>query len=184
MASTRPPDPRKLDLAPLAATGAELAGEWRQDSFARLRSATLPEEPSEPSSVRFRALGHRAALEGGGTQAALRLEVDTEVRLECQRCLQPMTVPLHIGRRFFFVPGEDAAAALDAAGEEDVLALVPSFDLHVLVEDELLLALPIVPRHDVCPVPVPLQFEEDVPAAEPQGHPFAALAALKRSKPA
>jgi uncharacterized protein len=90
-----------------------------------------------------------------------------------------MTVPLHVGRRFFFVPGEEAAAALDEDSEDDVLALTPSFDLHVLVEDELLLALPIVPRHDVCPVPVPLVFEDDGSAAEPADHPFAALAALK-----
>jgi len=184
MASTRPPDPRKLDVARLAAAGTELEGEWGQESFARLRSATLPDDRPETSAVRYRALGQRASLEGGGTQAALRLEVGTEVRLECQRCLQPMTVPLHVGRRFFFVAGEESAAALDEDSEEDVLALVPSFDLHALVEDELLLALPIVPRHDVCPVPVPLVVEDDAPTAEPQDHPFAALSALKGGKPA
>ena len=183
MASNRPPDPRKLDVARLADAGAELEGEWNQESFSRLSSATLTDDLPAASTVRFRARGQRAALDGGGTQAALRLEVESEVRLECQRCLQPMAVPLQVDRRFFFVAGEEAAAALDEDSAEDVLALVPSFDLHALVEDELLLALPIVPRHDVCPVPVPLVYEDETSVLEPQVHPFAALAALKAGKP-
>jgi uncharacterized protein len=47
-----------------------------------------------------------------------------------------------------------------------------------LVEDELILSLPIVPRHDQCPDPLPMPVDEldEGPAA----HPFQALAALKR----
>jgi uncharacterized protein len=92
-----------------------------------------------------------------------------------------MTLPLKIDRRFFFVPGEDAAADLDADSEDDVLALTPSLDLHALVEDELLLALPIVPRHDQCPVAVPLVFDDESAGAEAADHPFAVLAALRGS---
>jgi uncharacterized protein len=183
MSSSRPVDPRRLDVARLAAAGAGVSGEWAQEGFARLASATLPAEAGAAAPVTYRADGGRAPLEGAGVQPLMRLEVDTTVRLECQRCLQPMAVPLHIGRRFFFVPGEDAAEALDAESEDDVLALSPSFDLHGLVEDELLLALPIVPRHEVCPVPVPLVFEDDGAAMEAEDHPFAALAALKGSRP-
>ena len=182
MNSHRPLDPRRLDVARLAAAGAEVAGEWPRAGFARLVSATLPAESAAESTVTFRAIGARAPLEGAGLQPALHLEVDARARLECQRCLQPMTVPIHVDRRFFFVPGEDDAASLDADSEEDVLALVPSFDLHALVEDELLLALPIVPRHDTCPVAVPLVFDDDGAAAEPADHPFAALAALRGGK--
>jgi uncharacterized protein len=87
-----------------------------------------------------------------------------------------MVVPLQVDRRLFFVEGEDAAAALDTDSEDDVLTLEPAIDLRALIEDELLLALPLVPRHEVCPEPLPLQGEEAAPAAE---HPFAALAALK-----
>ena len=35
--------------------------------------------------------------------------------------------------------------------EEDLLALSREFDLHELIEDELLMALPVVPKHDECP---------------------------------
>ena len=179
MNSNRRPDPRRLDVAQLAAADGEVAGEWPRAGFSRLVAATLPPEPDAAAIVTFRAVGVRAQLEGAGRQPALQVEAATEARLECQRCLLPMTVPLQVDRRFFFVPGEDAAAALDADSDDDVLALTPAFDLHGLVEDELLLALPIVPRHDVCPVPVPLVFEDEDETAAVPAHPFAALAALK-----
>ncbi|MDQ2927379.1 MAG: YceD family protein, partial [Pseudomonadota bacterium] len=78
-----------------------------------------------------------------------------------------------------FVEGEDAAAALDAESEDDVLALAPAIDLQSLIEDELLLALPLIPRHDVCPEPLVQAVGGDVKPS-PEEHPFAALAALKR----
>ncbi len=63
-----------------------------------------------------------------------------------------------------------------------MLALTRALDLRELIEDELLLALPIVPRHEVCPVPLvaPADAAELV---EEKPNPFAALAALKRSGP-
>ena len=68
-----------------------------------------------------------------------------------------MVLPLGVDRRLFFVAGEDAAAALDTESDDDVLALEPFLDLRGLVEDELLLALPLVPRHEVCPEPLPIE---------------------------
>jgi uncharacterized protein len=77
-----------------------------------------------------------------------------------------------------FVDDEAAAAELDAESEDDVLVSSAHFDLLALVEDELLLALPIVPRHDACPAPLPAPSDDL--SEEPRANPFAALAALKR----
>mgnify|MGYP003353005379 CR=1 FL=1 len=77
------------------------------------------------------------------------------------------------------MPDEQQAAELDAELEDDVLSLERSIDLRELVEDELLLALPLVPRHAECPEPLPLP-DDEAPADVPeQPRPFAALAALK-----
>ena len=59
------------------------------------------------------------------------------------------------GRSIRFVHGADLAQQLDEESEEDVLALSAALDLRELIEDELILALPLVPRHDVCPQPLP-----------------------------
>jgi uncharacterized protein len=179
MATSRDNDPRRLDVAAFAAAGGELAGEWPAERMPRLVAATMaPADGAPRADVRWRASGERRVLEGAGVQPSLALEASTEVTLECQRCLQSMRVALHPARRIFFVPGEDAAAALDAENEDDVLALTPALDLAALLEDELLLSLPIVPRHEVCLQPLPLV--EDDPATSPADNPFAALAALKQ----
>ena len=181
MASTRAPDPRRLDVAAFAAVGGELRGDWPATQLRRLLSATM-ESQSDASrlDVAWQAHGERLPLVGAGRLPSLRLEADTEVMLECQRCLQPMRWPLQARRRIFFVDGEDAAAALDAENDDDVLALVPSLDLQALIEDELLLALPIVPRHELCPDPLPRAFVEDDSEGPPVDSPFAALSVLKR----
>jgi len=179
--SPRDLDPHRLDVAAFAAAGGELAGAWPADRLPRLLAATLaPQDGTGRSEVGWEVSGERRVLPGARSQPSLSLRADTEVTLECQRCLQPMRLPLHAERRVFFVEGEDTAEALDAESEDDVLALTPALDLADLIEDELLLALPLVPRHEQCPEPLPRAFVEDDAAADPADHPFAVLAALKR----
>ena len=177
--SSREIDPRHLDVATFAAAGGELAGEWPADRLQRLMAATLPPEDGSPRPpIVWRVVGERRVLAGAGVQPSLAITAHTGATLECQRCLRPMLLPLHAERRIFFVEGEDAAAALDTEAEDDVLALTPALDLRELIEDELLLALPLVPRHADCPEPLPRAFVEDH-AADPADNPFAALAVLK-----
>ena len=100
--------------------------------------------------------------------------------MACQRCLAPVSTPASVDRWIRFVTGEAQAEALDAESEDDVLALPRWLDLAELVEDELLLALPIVPRHETCPAPLPMPaqpVEDEEGEARP--NPFAVLAQLK-----
>jgi uncharacterized protein len=115
---------------------------------------------------------------GGAREPWLHLQAQARVWRDCQRCLQPVALDLAVDRSFRFVTDEDTAAALDADSDEDLLALSRQFDLRALLEDELLLELPLVPRHEACPEPLAAAVE---PASEVASeHPFAALAALKR----
>src|SRR5215218_7746005 len=128
--STRDLDPHRLDVAAFAAAGGELDGVWPVNRLTRLVAATLPpQDASARPDVSWHASGERRVLAHAGTQPALAVGADTEVTLECQRCLQPMRLPLHAERRIFFVEGEEAAEALDADSEDDVLALTPALDL-------------------------------------------------------
>lgn len=60
---------------------------------------------------------------------------------------------LYVDRSFRFVPDEETAELEDDDSDEDVLALSSEFNLLELIEDELLMEVPVVPRHEVCPVP-------------------------------
>ena len=178
--SSRDFDPSRLDVTAFAKAAGELAGHSPLPSFDRLTESALANAlPAGGPDVRWRARGELRPMRGGESQVWLHVNAAAELPLECQRCLKAVDVPLQIERSFLFVHGEETAAQLDTDGEDDVLALTRALDLRELIEDELLLALPIVPRHAVCPKPLVVAAgADDMPDEKP--NPFAALAALKR----
>lgn len=172
-------DPFRLDVAAFAKEGAQLDGRWPLEQFDRLAEAAVEEALTHESrEVRWSVRGECRVLRGGAAQVWLYLTAATALALECQRCLKPVGVSIDIERGFLFVHGEDAAAQLDADGDDDVLALTRALDLRELIEDELLLAMPLVPRHELCPEPLPVRRDDGLPDDAP--NPFAALAALKQ----
>ena len=175
-------DPLRLDVEAFAKEGGQLEGRWPLGGFARLgESAHAEAGPAEGDEVAWHAAGELRPVRGGAPQVWLHVAGQASLNLECQRCLQPVAVPLAVQRSFRFVADEATAAAIDADSEDDVLVLTRALDLHELVEDELILGLPLVPRHESCPQPLSLPAEAPEPLEEGP-HPFAALAALKRSE--
>ena len=172
-------DPLRLDMAAFAADGGELAGAWPGADLARLAELQAPPQDAALAEIRWSAQGELRPVTGGEPELWLMLQADTSAWLTCQRCLQPMAEPLAVDTRIRFVRGEAQAEALDGEEDYDVLALARSLDLRAQVEDELLLALPIVPRHEVCPQPLAVAAEPDADEAAPRENPFAALAALR-----
>jgi len=172
-------DPFRLDVVAFAKEAGALEGNWPLAGFGRIAESAAPGVPVG-DVVNWRVRGEQRRLRGGESQTWLHVSAGTRVPLECQRCLKPVDVPLQIERNFLFVHGEDAAAQLDADSEDDVLAITRALDLRELVEDELLLAMPIVPRHDACPEPLVSPVDAE-PAPDNKPNPFAALASLKRS---
>lgn len=180
--SERQPDPQRLDLRSLARTAVPIEGRLAPGSLPRFAESVLPSAGAE-SAVAWSARGELRAVKGGSqSQLWLHLQARTQVRLLCQRCLQALDETLAVRRSFLFVADEDEAARLDEEIDEDVLVLPRFFDVLQLLEDELILALPIVPRHEACPEPLfDSLFEPpsaDLEDAAP--HPFAALAALRK----
>jgi uncharacterized protein len=172
-------DPRRLDVTAAAAAGVALSGQWPLAELSRVAEDVVG-QGDRP--VEWSASFEQRRSRAGPPQVWLHLLAHTRVWRECQRCLQPVALDLRVDRALRFVATEDEAAALDADSEDDVLALSRRFDLQTLVEDEFLLALPLVPKHAQCPAqpeagsPAATQGTEEVSSARP----FAALAALKR----
>lgn len=184
---SRPHDPLRLDVVALAAEGGALDGQWEVAGLTRLSESQTPPQDVVPDAVAWRARGEQRKIAGADPEIWLHLHAHTNVWLTCQRCLQPMQMPLQVDTRVRFARDEAQAEALDAEMEEDVLALPRWLDLRSLVEDELLLALPLVPRHEHCPQPLPVgPVDETLATASPpaeRAHPFAALQALKKGRP-
>lgn len=172
-------DPSRLDVVAFAKEAGQLQGRWSLARFDRIAESAVAVAVTDADEVRWSARGEQRPQRGGEGQTWLHVDAATQVSLECQRCLKPVDVPLQIARKFLFVHGEDAAAQLDTDSEDDVLAITRALDLRELIEDELLLAMPIVPRHDVCPEPL---TAADDALGDEKPNPFAALVALKHPR--
>ena len=172
-------NPRHVAIVAFAEAHAALGGENPLADFPRLVT-----EASETAgvTVRWQAQGRTVAAHGGPAQIWLDLQASTVLPTICQRCLQTMTQTVSFNRAFRFVHDEATAQQLDDEVEEDVLVYSKQFDLLALVEDELLMAMPIAPRHESCPQAPVLHVQSDDFPAQPQAqpHPFAALQALKK----
>ena len=192
-------DPLRLHVANFAADAEEAEGDWAIAELPRLADSECPIDAGSPIKakadaprlpprsasdltrrVRWHAVGSTRSV-GGEDQVWLHLLADADVILQCQRCLLPLDETVHVDRHFRFVADEDTAAALDDESEDEILALPRTLNLRDLVEDEMLLALPLVPRHDVCPEKIPMQFG-DVEEVEEKANPFASLALLRKDK--
>lgn len=143
-------------MASFATDGAALAGQWPGRLLGRLADLQVPPQDIGQAPVDWQAQGQRLPVPAGEAEVWLALQVQAPVWLTCQRCLQPMATTLALDRRLRFVQGQSQAEALDADSDDDVLALSRWLNLRELVEDELLLALPLVPRHETCPQPLPV----------------------------
>ncbi|MCX7263367.1 MAG: YceD family protein [Burkholderiales bacterium] len=126
--------------------------------------------------------GELVPVSGGGEQIWLHLKAELHLTMQCQRCMGAVTVLVSSDQSFRFVADEATAEAEDEASEEDLLVLTPELNVWELIEDELIMCTPLVPKHDVCPTLVPMSavdeaFEE---AQDARPNPFAALAQLKK----
>jgi uncharacterized protein len=91
--------------------------------------------------------------------------------MTCQRCLGAVEVLVEADAELELAESE---AAIEAADDEvERVLATPEMDVVALVEDELILSLPMVPRHEACAAKAAHGQDE-------AGSPFAALAGLKR----
>ncbi len=136
------------------------------------------------STINWRATAELRPSSRAEDEVWLRLEAKASLPLTCQRCMGAVATPVEIDQWYRFVEDEDIAMAQDDQSEEDLLVMEPQFDLLAVLEDELLMALPLVPMHETCPVtPVFSAGESELAGQEDaKPHPFAALEQLKNPK--
>lgn len=159
----------------MAAARRSFDGRLPLASMARLRDLLADTEGEARFALEF---GHDALQ-----MPFAELRVDADLPLICQRSLQRFLQPVTVSQRFALVRGSDG-------DEEDIEAsLLPDYEVlqlaedgmlrpAALVEDELILAVPLVPT-----MPGSESVERDWPVPpeeEARANPFAALALLKK----
>lgn len=108
------------------------------------------------------------------------VRAEAELPLLCQRSLERFLHPVRINQRLGLVTDESQEAALPEGVEPLLLDASGELNPAGLVEDELILAVPVVP---IDPASAELEAEWPEEAeVEEKPNPFAALAALKEQK--
>jgi uncharacterized protein len=146
--------------------------------FGRLQLGTLP-RLAEVLSDASGSLDYEVSGETAGGEAFLTVKLDGSLSLVCQRCLGPLAFALSVRSRMMLVePGTPWPEDGQIGGLEDetcdAIEVSRELDLAPLLEEEILLALPIAPRHEHCKPPV-------AKTASEEASPFAQLARLKRN---
>jgi uncharacterized protein len=106
--------------------------------------------------------------------------LDARVQVACQRCLQDMELDLHCELSLLVFDTEDEVQELPES-RDAVTMTEDGLDVVALIEDELILSLPMIPMHaDVgCNRVLNALKQGEGPVAEERPNPFAILAGLK-----
>lgn len=161
-----------IEPGKFARVGGVLRGSIVLSEMARLREAL----PKDAGTASYHIRGFLDARE----RPAIELDVGAEVTVACQRCLGPMAVRVASQRTVVFQSGADEFAPMDDEDEsEDIVPEVQQLDVRQLVEEELLLSLPISPRHEEGNCEGDAAMKQDDSPAE-SASPFAILGSLRR----
>lgn len=157
-----------IDSLEFARSGKELRGEVPVAELERLADGLY----DRSGNLRYLLVGQT----DGRQRLRLRLEVAGTINLRCQRCLERLPYPVALDSRLLLL--EEKAGGAEADIEDlDAVAVNPELDVWSLVEDEVLLAQPMAPRHDDGECQAVVRGDKDPAAA-----PFAVLAGLKQKQ--
>jgi len=119
-----------------------------------LEIAALPRLTEEVSSIvpgdgfRWEIRTHFADSPGSEPRQMIDLEVNGRIHLVCQSCLQDCGLDLAQKSRFILVATEAEADAFPIEDDlQEPLVSSQHFDLLELIEDEILLSFPLIPKH-------------------------------------
>lgn len=159
--------PADIEPILLAEKRAHLVGVLPTRAMARLAEASLDGSGEAQVDLHF---GHAEI----GNVYEITGRLCATVRVACQRCLEPMALALETDVRLLLLrPGERPEGL---APEVEALVVDKPLRLSELVEDELLLAMPMIPTHPAAACPA----KNFVKPAMPAEKPLSGLSRLKR----
>ena len=172
--------PEQINIKKLADNGATLDGVVDIRRLQRFAQALLVDDGQVVVSLEFSRNDDGIKLIQGTVKA--------DVQQQCQRCLEPVTTEIEVTLNLAVAYDEEQAEALESRYEPLILD-VDQVQLVDILEDDLLLALPMIPYHDISVCEANgyvAPAEEEINEAEPveteedrKENPFAVLAELK-----
>lgn len=168
--------PVYIDNLKFASHQEYLKGSLPQHSLSRLmeylslQAASSQNHQKNPGIVEYELTGK---LDPMGRHF-LHLNLTAKIQTCCQRCLQDMLLDLQLEFDYLVTDAGESEPDVDESDEYDLLEPEQAMNLNDLIEDELILALPIAPLHPHDCSPGKMQSGE-------KPNPFAVLKGLIKS---
>ncbi|ANE74040.1 23S rRNA accumulation protein YceD [Dickeya solani] len=166
--------PLTLDAVRTAQKRLDYVGVYTAEQAMRVAESVVSVDSDVNATLSFNIDSQRLAVIDG--------QADVTVTLLCQRCGKTFEHQVHATFCFSPVISDEQAEALPEAYEPIEVNEFGEVDLLAMVEDELILSLPIAPVHDSehCEVSETDMVFGQLPAEAEKPNPFAVLASLKR----
>lgn len=184
--------PSTISARKAAIAGSTYSGLVKGKEISRVAAAVI--EVEQPFSVNLRFDINE------GRKRTVEATIEGRVSMQCQRCLKPVSVLVKTCSTLTVVAHDEEAASV-LGTTEPLLLDGDDLDVYSLIEDEVLLALPIVALHSIGQVQAKevvtkmvmasvkegekvawahgLEVQPDELAEEPVKNPFAALKEIK-----
>lgn len=126
---------------------------------------------------------HVAGQYDENERPGLYLEIQGDMQLSCQRCLDKLAYRIDIQTFLLLAKTETELSQHDDNDALDAILAAPELDIISLIEDEVILDLSISVRHpdNECSMHSPAPNENNLIDQAKNEHPFAALASLKKT---
>lgn len=148
----------------IAKSQTPLSGEMAVDDCSRLTEVVNNGNQSQ-LKIHYSLVGGEAKFH----LPSMHLTVEASLPLICQRCLEPMQLDLSLA--YDYVVSESEPEEIEGDDNVDWVETSREMDVNELIEDELLIALPLAPTHEQKCKPLKLESGE-------KHNPFAALKGL------
>lgn len=170
--------PQWVDARKFAYQGVQIEGDIDLNLLPRLAKAVSGGAAPVHANLQFDLDESRHRIVTGQIFAGLSVI--------CQRCLQPMDIAVDADLSVAIVATEEKAQQLPKHLEPWLLTEEGVADLYEVIEDELLLSLPMVAYHDHQCLEKELYstgtVQEETPIERGKDNPFAVLGVLKKSQ--
>lgn len=133
------PLPERVDHRKLARDRTRLLGQISLGQMSRFTALLLSDRGEASIELQFGM--------GKGRTTRIDGEVSADVKVTCQYCLEAMEIPVAATINLLIVDSTEALLALPQ-GQDGLVCQTEQLDLVEVVEDELIVGLPMVTRHE------------------------------------
>jgi len=163
----------QIDVNPSLCASQErsVSGELPYAEMTRLQQDIDPTSGPIEADVMFSRVGKFVVLTG---------RISGNLVLQCAACLELTNFPVDIDVNLAIIK-DDSLVGLLPEGVEPYLLEDEHLLMSEIVESEVVLVLPSIARHDVCPIELPTSStsKDFMPETEEKKNPFEALESLK-----